>query len=110
MAPALIGDAGAAIRGGGGFRFGGHIGHAGHFGYFGRSRYPYSYVALSYSPYGYGAIGPRVTSVSVTGGSGAQGAVAPPPALSLTCKHSQEIVTVPMEDGSGTQQIRITRC
>jgi hypothetical protein len=55
-------------------------------------------------------MGPGVTSVYVAGGSGAQGAVAPPPALSLTCKHSQEIVTVPMENGSGTQQIRITRC
>ena len=95
---ALADDAAAAIRGGG-FRSGRH---------FGRWRYPYSYSALSYDPYGYGA-GPGVMPVYVGGGSAAQGT----PAIqtpNLTCKHNQEIVTVPMENGTGMQQIRITRC
>jgi hypothetical protein len=95
LAAALADEAAAAIRGGG-FRLGQQ---------FGRWQQQYSYGGV-YAPYGYGA---GLTAASTYVASVPIAPVAPP-SLALTCKHSQEVVTVPMENGTGTQQIRITRC
>ena len=74
--------------------------------------YPYSYA---YYPYG-GFVGEYVSDnsgaddfpVGAIPAAPLMLPVAPPPSP-LTCKHSQEIKTVPSEDG-GEKQIRITRC
>ena len=101
----LMADAAAAVRGGG-LRVGGPRGG----GHFGRLQRPYSYGGF-YDPYGYGyGVGQGVPSVYYSGGSITTSEVAPMPPPALSCRHSQEIVTVPMSDGSGTQQVRITRC
>jgi hypothetical protein len=122
----LLASSQTAASAGGGFGFGGHVGHfhglfghgfaaAHRHGFFARRwRNPWwlgngawgQYAGfVPYAPYwpyeanNY-AIGPTSTPVVL---------VQPQPPAALACQRSQEVVTVPSEEG-GTRPITVTRC
>ena len=90
-----------ALARGGGFRF------------HGRSAWParpHPYGALRYGYDGFGTFAVPALYAAGSRPVVIQSAPAPLPPYASTCRHSQDTVTVPVEDGPGTQQIRITRC
>jgi hypothetical protein len=92
----------ASAKGGGGFRGGGR---------FARSSYLYSHRAHGNYGYGYGYAGfaPDVApTVYYVDGPAVQSTPVPPRVL--TCHHTQDTVSVPIEDGVGERQIRVSRC
>lgn len=90
--------------------FGGHTAHAVGPAFFKRSAVRHRHRAFDYGLYG-GIVATYAPGDELVGDKSAPQALGPviPVSFVLGCHHSQEIKTVPSEEG-GTRQITITRC